>query len=287
MLKGRKIKFVMALLVSFGLFGCGGDEGSVSIGGGGNSLADEDPSTQTAVVFSNQYYAPLSLKLYYSYGPALSNIVGEDADVGYMSKSKTTQLTEEFWKEVDSRDVTFTAVDSNSLGTIGQAGSIYGLTSGRLNRIYAYGHAIAPRGLRMAHISNLPSRPSNDRFNIRLLNTYSTPSFEGPVDFYMTKSDGGALELVASNIETGKISPVINAVAHPLGNRFAILAAGSDYPAQPDDEKSWLFYNDSSDGIAINGGNNYIMRPVYIPASTDVAEYNLLFPELEFTIELK
>ncbi|WP_411992865.1 hypothetical protein [Agarivorans sp. DSG3-1] len=286
MLKGRKIKFAMALLVSFGLFGCGGDEGSVSIGGGGNSLADDDPTTQTAVAFSNQYYAPINLQLYYSYGPALSNPVGEETDVPYLSHSKTTQLTEDFWKNVSSRDVTFTAVDSNSLGTIGEAGSIKGIKSGNFNLIYAYGHSIAPKGLRLAHVTFLQSRPDNDRFNIRLLNSYSTPGFEGPVDFYMTKSDGGELELVASDIATGNISSVINAVAHPLGNKFAVLAAGTEYPATPGDENSWLFYADASDGVAINAGNNYIMRPIYVPATDTNAEYNILHPDLEFTVEL-
>ncbi|WP_406609642.1 hypothetical protein [Agarivorans sp. JK6] len=280
MFKGRKIKLAMAFLVSFSLFGCGGD-GSVALDGS-NSTADENNTSTipTSAAFLNLYINPydaeysLPLDLYYSYVNTPSSLIGEG--VAYANHNGEFVNFDSWEEDISSKSVVFTAYDSNAGTIVGQAGSTFTISSNSRNWIYAYGYIGSNKGLRLAKVPFQDSRPSNVSVNVRLLNVYSYADYEGPLDFYMTKEDGGELVLVASSVAVGEYSSAINVPAHPYSNQFAVVPAGDSLPADPE---TALFYTDFNDGVGLNGGNNYIMLPVLQPTGKQ------LLPQLEFVIE--
>lgn len=291
MFKSSRTNLAALFIMVSTIVACGGD--GVDLGSGSGETDGGVPQeTGTAIGFYNLYHSTVELLPYYSYLPNLFNPIGEEGQaVPYIGNSESKIFTEEIWDEVSSYPVNFAVIDANSNLPLGKAGASFDIPAGRYSLVTAYGSDRSDEGLRFMHVPFLNSKPANDKVFVRLANTYSSETYEGPVDFYLTSEDGGSLELVASSIEVGGVSAVITIDAHPDWNKLAVLPAGFDYPSAPLNEDSWLFYNDSSDGHRLNGGSNYVIFPINsgVPtvAPTPENETRFLYPLFEFVIEAK
>ncbi|GDY27213.1 hypothetical protein AHAT_31030 [Agarivorans sp. Toyoura001] len=291
MFKSSRANLAALFIIASTLGACGGD--GVDLGGGNSGSEGGVPKEAgTAVALLNLYHSTVELLPYYSYLPNLFNHIGEkDKGLAFYTSSTSTIFSEDIWKEVDSYPVYFAVNDANSNQPLGKAGSTFDIPARKFSLITTYGSDRSDEGLRFMHVPFLDSKPANDKVNVRLANTYSSESFEGPVDFYLTPEDGGNLVLVAASVEVGEISSVITINAHPDGNKLALLPAGYDYPSDPLNEDNWLFYNDATDGHRLNGGSNYVIYPVNVGAPTIPTqpenESRFLYPLFEFVIEAK